>query len=113
MAGKEVSAWVDLSGRGGEVAVHVPYLPAEALTEGRLPACYPILSFRVTLLSSDTSSQEDVEPHIQEQADEEDVLPSLREKRHFFPQECDSHNSVVIGLAVGLGVTGTYILPSH
>jgi len=109
--GEESEAWVDLPPRwdqAEEVEVHVPHLPEKALQGGRMPECYPVLSFRLVMLSSPP-------PHLPGH-DKGQVLreESAESRSHSSPvirascpdNDGNDDDDVVIGLAVGLGVVG-------
>ncbi|ELR20279.1 uncharacterized protein ACA1_307240, partial [Acanthamoeba castellanii str. Neff] len=115
-AGEESSAWVDLGAnqqqqhqrqrqRRGVVVAH---LPAGALVEGRLPGCYPLLSFRAALLRREGEGGSIGAAAGQSEGEEgSPLLSSSHSRRQSVTAQsvCDDREREVIGLASGLGVT--------
>jgi hypothetical protein len=93
--------------------VVVAHLPAGALVEGRLPGCYPLLSFRAALLRREGEGGPIGAAAGQSEGEEgSPLLSSSHSRRQSVTAQsvCDDREREVIGLASGLGVTGTLLL---
>jgi hypothetical protein len=103
---------VDL-GANQRRGVVVAHLPAGALAEGRLPGCYPLLSFRAALLHGEGEGglMGAAAGQFSEGGEDSPLLSSShshsRRQSVTAQSVCDDREREVIGLASGLGVTGT------